>query len=68
METRTSFDEWVWGEITLPRRRRALREVGSGVIVDKKGHILTNHHVIRDADKITVTIPDGREFDAQVVG
>ena len=57
-----------WGEITLPRRRRALREVGSGVIVDKKGHILTNHHVIRDADKITVTIPDGREFDAQVVG
>ena len=68
VETRTSFDEWVWGEITLPRRRRALREVGSGVIVDKKGHILTNHHVIRDADKITVTIPDGREFDAQVVG
>ena len=68
VETRTSFDEWFWGEITLPRRRRALREVGSGVIVDKKGHILTNHHVIRDADKITVTIPDGREFDAQVVG
>ena len=68
VETRTSFDEWFWGEITLPRRRRALREVGSGVIVDKKGHILTNHHVIRDADKITVTIPDGREFEAQVVG
>ncbi|RKU19823.1 hypothetical protein C6500_09880 [Candidatus Poribacteria bacterium] len=68
VETRTFFDEWVWGEVTLPRRRRALREVGSGVIVDKKGHILTNHHVIRDADKITVTIPDGREFDAQVVG
>ena len=68
VETRTAFDEWVWGEITYPRRRRALREAGSGVIVDKKGHILTNHHVIRDADKITVTIPDGREFDAQVVG
>jgi len=68
VETRTAFDEWFWGEVTLPRRRRALREVGSGVIVDKKGHILTNHHVIRDADKITVTIPDGQEFDAQVVG
>ena len=68
VETRTSFDEWFWGEVTLPRRRRALREVGSGVIVDKKGHILTNHHVIRDADKITVTIPDGREFDARIVG
>ena len=67
VETRTSFDEWFWGEITYPRRR-ALREVGSGVIVDRNGHILTNHHVIRDADKITVTISDGREFKAQVVG
>ena len=67
VETRTSFDEWFWGEITYPRRR-ALREVGSGVIVDKNGLILTNHHVIRDADKITVTIPDGREFEAQIVG
>ena len=67
VETRSTFDEWFWGEVTLPRRR-ALREVGSGVIVDKKGHILTNHHVIRDADKITVTISDGREFGAQVVG
>lgn len=67
VETRTSFDEWFWGEITLPRRR-ALREVGSGVIVDQKGHILTNYHVIRDADKITVTISDGREFEAQIVG
>ena len=42
--------------------------MGSGVIVDRKGHILTNHHVIRDADKITVTISDGREFAAQIVG
>ena len=67
VETRSTFDEWFWGEVTLPRRR-ALREVGSGVIVDKMGHILTNHHVIRDADKITVTISDGREFGAQVVG
>lgn len=67
VETRTSFDEWFWGEITYPRRR-ALREVGSGVIVNRNGHILTNHHVIRDADKITVTTADGREFGAQIVG
>ena len=65
--TRTPFDKWVWGEITYPRQR-VLREVGSGVIVDKSGHILTNHHIIRDADRITVTIPDGREFEARVVG
>lgn len=67
VETRSAFDEWFWGEVTLPRRR-ALREVGSGVIVDRKGHILTNHHMIKDADKITVTISDGREFAAHIVG
>ncbi len=68
VETRTSIDEWFFrGGITYPRRR-SLREVGSGVIVDKKGHILTNHHVIEDADSITVTLSDGREFAAQVVG
>lgn len=66
-EQQTSFDEWFWGEITLPRRR-LLREVGSGVIVDKNGYILTNHHVIEDADRITVAIPDGREFEAHVFG
>ena len=66
-EQRTSFDDWVWGEIPITRQR-SLREVGSGVIVDKKGHILTNHHVIEDADSITVTLSDGREFAAQVVG
>ena len=66
-EQRTSFDDWFWGEIPAPRRR-SLREVGSGVIIDRNGHILTNHHVIKDADNITVTVADGREFIAQVVG
>ena len=66
-ERQTSFDEWFWGEIPTARRR-SLREVGSGVVVDKNGYILTNHHVIEDANKITVTVPDGREFTAQVVG
>ena len=68
VETRASFVEWwFWDDIPY-RRRRSLREVGSGIIIDKKGHILTNHHVIRDADSITVTISDGREFAAQVIG
>ncbi len=70
VEQLTFSDEWFrrfWGEIPYPRRRLQ-REVGSGVIVDKKGYILTNHHVIENADSITVTIPDGREFTAQVAG
>ena len=42
--------------------------VGSGVIIDKKGHILTNYHVIDKADKLTVTTNDGNLFDGFVVG
>ena len=58
---------WFWDDAFYPRRR-SLREVGSGIIIDKKGHILTNHHVIKDADSITVAISDGREFAARVIG
>ncbi|MXY99333.1 PDZ domain-containing protein [Candidatus Poribacteria bacterium] len=70
VEQLTLSDEWFqrfWGEIPY-RRRRLQREVGSGVIIDKKGYILTNHHVIENADSITVTVPDGREFTAHVAG
>jgi len=42
--------------------------VGSGVIFDARGYILTNNHVVEGASKITVTLPDGRAFDGTVVG
>ena len=42
---------------------------GSGVIIDSgKGRVVTNHHVIRGAEKITVALKDRREFDAELVG
>lgn len=41
---------------------------GSGVIVSKDGYILTNNHVVLNAEKIKVTLNDGRKFDAKVVG
>ena len=41
---------------------------GSGFIIDPDGSILTNHHVIEAADRITVTLADGRSFRAEVVG
>jgi Do/DeqQ family serine protease len=42
--------------------------LGSGVIVDKNGYILTNNHVIRGADEIKVTLSDKREFKGKVIG
>jgi serine protease Do len=41
---------------------------GSGFLIDRDGYILTNHHVINAAERITVTLADGRVFRAQVVG
>jgi serine protease Do len=44
------------------------RGTGSGFIISQEGHILTNEHVIRYADKITVTLKNGESFEAKVVG
>lgn len=53
----------------LPRyRQRVERSLGSGVIVDASGHIVTNHHVIANADSIKVQLADGRVADAHIVG
>ncbi|MDC5704447.1 Do family serine endopeptidase [Vibrio europaeus] len=50
-------------------QERPFRGLGSGVIVDaKKGHIVTNYHVINGAEKIRVKLRDGREYDAELVG
>jgi serine protease Do len=42
--------------------------VGSGVVIDEKGYILTNNHVIDDAERLKVTLPDGRVLRGRVVG
>ena len=44
------------------------RGAGTGFLVDQEGHILTNHHVIEGADRITVKFTDGRNLRAEVVG
>ncbi|NNG05313.1 MAG: DegQ family serine endoprotease [Inquilinus sp.] len=48
-------------------QERTQNALGSGVIVDPGGLIVTNHHVIAEADQITVVLSDRREFDATVV-
>ncbi|MCS6947874.1 MAG: trypsin-like peptidase domain-containing protein [Steroidobacteraceae bacterium] len=49
-------------------RQRVERALGSGVIWDGRGHIVTNHHVIANADKIHVQLADGRVAEARVIG
>ncbi len=65
-------DDPVFGRLFRRGNRTAVREVqaaGSGVIVDAdKGYILTNNHLVRNADKIQVTLHDGRSVDAELVG
>jgi serine protease Do len=50
-------------DLDIPRQG-----AGSGFIIDRDGYILTNHHVIDAAERITVTLADGRTFRAEVVG
>jgi S1-C subfamily serine protease len=51
-----------------PRRQQRIPSSGSGFIVDTDGHILTNNHVVSNAEDITVTLNDKRTFKAKVVG
>lgn len=53
----------------MPRGSREVASAGSGVIVDaKRGFILTNHHVVENADEIQISLIDGEILDAEVVG
>jgi Do/DeqQ family serine protease len=53
-----------------PGRREEFRQpgLGSGVIIDKRGYVLTNFHVIRGADSVTVKLPSKQEFQGRIVG
>lgn len=59
------FEKFFRGHPQTPRKKRAL---GSGFIISKDGYILTNGHVVEDADVIKVKLSDGREFDGEVRG
>ncbi len=56
-----------FGQFGRPKEHKQ-SGMGSGVIVDKDGYILTNNHVIRDADEIKVKLSDKREFKGKVIG
>jgi S1-C subfamily serine protease len=55
-------------DIFFGRQQYETEATGSGVIVEKSGYILTNHHVAANANEIIVVLNDGREFTAEVIG
>jgi len=60
--------EELFGDARPRYRQRVEQSLGSGVIVDREGHVITNHHVIAKADVIRAQLADGRIADARIVG
>lgn len=60
------FFERFFGD--MPRREFKQRSLGSGFIVGREGFIVTNNHVVENADKIKVKLSNGKEYDADIVG
>lgn len=65
-----AFKRFFGDDFNNLRKKREYKtaNLGSGVIVDKNGYILTNNHVIRGADEIIIKLSDRREFKGRVVG
>jgi serine protease Do len=55
-------------ERQMPERQQMQQSLGSGVIVDPKGYIITNHHVVEGAARIKVSLADDTEYTAKVIG
>ncbi len=64
---RDPFESYFSRFFSYPRPER-ISSIGSGVIIDSRGIVVTNEHVVRDAQEINVTLPDGRTYEANLVG
>lgn len=62
------FQRFFGNRFQSPPRKKLQTSLGSGVIISQDGYILTNNHVIEDADQIRVVLSTGRTLDAQVTG
>jgi S1-C subfamily serine protease len=70
VEYRDPFDQMLrefWGPYYRRRQPDTQYSLGSGVIIDEEGYVLTNLHVVRRASKVQVRLADGREFEAKPI-
>ena len=63
------FFQQFFGDVFPPAEyRQQVPSLGSGFVITQDGYVITNEHVIHNAEQIKVTLPDGRQFDAKVAG
>ncbi len=62
------FRDFFFGPRRSPQQERTVVGSGSGVIINQNGYIITNNHVVQEADNIEVTLNDNRIFDAVIIG
>ncbi len=62
------FDEFFKQEKNGQKRQRKVRSLGSGFVIDPSGIVITNNHVIKNADEITINFNDGTKLKAEIVG
>lgn len=67
-EFKDPFFRRFFGDAAPQPRQRVERGSGSGFIINSSGQIVTNSHVVDGADRVTVTLKDGRTFDGKVLG
>ena len=62
------FELFFGRRFRVPQRTEEMRSLGSGVIVSREGHIVTNQHVVADEDEVTVRLSNGQEAPARIIG
>ncbi|GJD17028.1 HtrA2 peptidase [Rivularia sp. IAM M-261] len=61
--------QWFFGDNPKPQsQEKVARRSGSGFVINPDGHIITNAHVVKNADKVTVSFVDGRTLEGKVLG